>query len=113
MLTSKIRITIASAIAVAALTTPGAASAALLVRSPVTVPPVHVSPPKPVAMEVGSAGISGYDDAKCEDLVKDMENARYYAEGYSGEGNKKAAESYEEQAKKVQHQIEDNCLIVD
>jgi len=116
MLSIKIRTIIISSVATAALSVPGVASAALLLRSPGTVTPTPVVHPTTVtAKEAGSAGVPGYDDKHCENLasnVKELEAERssqkwnneiYTARGYRTE----------QALEKTRTELTDNCLVVD
>ena len=65
------------------------------------------------AREVGSAGVEGYDDNKCEGLEKDLETVLNYSIDSYSDGDAQAGDSYHEQAKKIETQLTDNCLVVD
>jgi hypothetical protein len=122
-----ITIIAAAAVSVAALAaSASSASAALLVRSPATIRTAAViQPPKTVAMEAGSAGIPGYDDERCQELLGE---AGYY-ENKFGEDAKTAGETSmgtpeHQQAVDAAHydtevayqdkqELSDNCLVVD
>jgi hypothetical protein len=118
---------IATSLVVAGLATSASASAALMVRSPATITraPVLVQPPKAVALEAGSAGIPGYDDERCQELLGE---SGYY-ETKLGEDIKTAGETsmgtpehqqavdaahYDtEVASQDKQELSDNCLVVD
>ena len=114
MLSTKIRIIIAGSVAVATLSVPGAASAAMLLRSPATVTtttvvqPTHVS----VAREVGSAGVEGYSDEKCEKLRNESTEAFSNSAYYIGKSLTLSTYWGEVSSQKNQ-ELEDNCLVVD
>ena len=83
MFTTKIRTILASTIVIVAVSVPAVASATTPLRRPVTAGPAQVAvPTKGIASikEAGSAGIGGFDNARCEGLVGDLDWA---ATGYS------------------------------
>jgi hypothetical protein len=116
-----------SLVAAALATSASAASAALMVRSPTTITPARViqQPPSSVAQEAGSAGIPGYDDERCQELLGE---SGYY-ENKLGEDIKTAGETSmgtpeHQQAVDAAHydtevayqdkqELSDNCLVVD
>jgi hypothetical protein len=113
MLITKIRTTIIASAAVAALSIPGAASAATLVRSPITRTPVVKPATTTVAKEAGSAGVPGYTDKKCESLLNTYEQNRGAAENYIGYGDLATGLATAEYAGTVKQELENNCLVVD
>jgi hypothetical protein len=115
MLSTKIRTTIIAAAAVAALSVPGAASAAALVRGTRTVTPIPVvKPTTTVALkEAGSAGVPGYDDKKCGFLLGEYERFHGAAEKAASYGETGLATAIAEDAGAIKGELESNCLVVD
>jgi hypothetical protein len=64
------------------------------------------------SMDAGSAGIDGYDDQRCQELLQDMNMAYDRAIEEQDAGNQKAAESYFNLGSRMEHQLTDNCLVV-
>ena len=111
-----ITIIAAVAVSVAALAaSASSASAALIVRQPATAKPVQVvSAPTAIPLkEAGSAGVPGYDDAKCEGLLHDFTTSMESGNAAQNENNMASAETNWEVAKKAKSQMEENCLVVD
>ena len=116
-----------SLVAAALATSASAASAALLVRSPATVTPTRViqQPPKAVAQEAGSAGIPGYDDERCQELLgeslyygnklgDDIKTAQETSMGTPEHTQAVEAAHYDtEVAYQDKQELSDNCLVVD
>ena len=114
MLRTKIRTTIIASTAVAALSIPTAASAAVLVRSPGTATATTVVQPTGVAAkEAGSAGIPGYDDKKCGFLLSEYERFHGAAENAASYGETGLATAIAEDAGAIKGEMESNCLVVD
>lgn len=116
MLSNKVRTIIPAVAAAATLAAAtGSASAAGIVRQPATVKPVQVvSAPTAIPLkEAGSAGVSGYDDAKCEGLLHDFTTSMESGNAAQSEHNMASAETNWEVAKKAKSQMEENCLVVD
>jgi hypothetical protein len=101
---------VASAIPVA--TKPGATTSVTLkpivVNQPVT-PYQHVGS----VSGAGSAGIPGYDDAKCASLAQDNNTAVSYGDQAAASGDSEAEVSYYNQAANIYQQLSDNCLVID
>ena len=122
-ITRKLGVVVAVAVAGAALSSSGVASAASIVRSPGTIARPVVSAPVTVATEAGSAGIPGYDDQKCEDLASDVreyqsryEDAVNTANNTGGAAHQEAvndARSYLDDEIAAQQELSDNCLVID
>ena len=115
MLSNRIRTTVA---VIAALAVPAAAAGpagALTVRGgSIPVKPIVVKQPTTVvALQAGSAGIPGYDDAACESLANDFNKAVDEQEGGLLEGNTERQNKYGELAKKIYTQMTDNCMVMD
>jgi hypothetical protein len=116
MLSTKIRTVIISSVAAAALSVPGVASAALLVRSPGTVTQTRLVQPTVVAKQIkeaGSTGVAGYDNAKCESLLHDYNTAVSYGEAEMLAGKNAKDSSNLNIAKNIYTQMSENCLLVD
>jgi hypothetical protein len=118
MLSTKIRTTIIGLVAVAALSVPGVASAALLVHSPSTVTQTHVPPTtKAIAEKAGSAGVPGYDDETCERLLTEYHDAVGALIGNvpnnQSTGAKLVFFYYSAVAEQKKEELESNCLVVD
>jgi hypothetical protein len=112
MLSTKIRTIVIAGAGVAALSIPGVASAAVLVRNPVTVAPTPVVQPTTATpmKEAGSAGIPGYDDKKCGELLNEYNRVSTKARGEkSAEGKMQVAEI----AGEINSELTSNCLVVD
>jgi hypothetical protein len=110
----KIRTAIFASVAVAALSLPGAA-AAVVVRGPATASPVHVAQPVTTAQttEVGSAGVPGYDNQKCEDLLTKAGELRESGLRHSLYGNRFIAQVEYSAAETLEQAASDNCLVID
>jgi hypothetical protein len=109
-----ITIIVAGAVAAAALVaSASAASAALAVRSPIT--QTHVVAPVTVTAlkEAGSAGVPGYSDEKCESLLHDYNLLVNESEAGLREGDQHRQAYNGELANRVEHQLTENCLLVD
>jgi hypothetical protein len=63
-------------------------------------------------MDAGSAGIPGYDDKHCQELLGDMNKAYDRSMEEQEAGNQKGAESNFNLASRMEHQLSDNCLVV-
>ena len=116
MLSSKkIHTIIAGSVAVAALSIPGAASAAMLMRSPATVTqaPEVQAPSTLAAREAGSAGVPGWDDARCEGALADVELLHTRFDEAEVEGNQEDVAKYANLSKSANQTLTDNCLVVD
>ena len=112
MLTSKIRTALIAAVAVAALSLPGAASARMVTPKPGAIAvkvPTHVTV---MLKDAGSAGVPGYDDAACEGLLSDYNTAVSRFEGDTVE-NKTSGTDYGQIAEQIYNQLSSNCLVVD
>jgi hypothetical protein len=115
MLSNKIPTVLASSVVLASFSVPCVASAATIVHTPGKLTQVHVVRTATAAplKEAGSAGVSGYDDAKCEGLMHDSEVlANNYFED-SGAGDKEAAAKDLELFKHTNSEMNENCLVVD
>jgi hypothetical protein len=118
---------ITTSLAAAALaTSASAASAALLVRSPTTITPISViKQPSAVAQEAGSAGIPGYDDERCQELLgesayyenklgEDIQTAGQTSMGTPEHQQAVDAAHYDtDVAYQDKRELSDNCLVVD
>jgi hypothetical protein len=117
-ITNKLRMLVALCVVGAALVSTTVASAATVVRSPGKAAPVRVAPPTVVAQQidpdnVGSAGVPGYDDQKCEDLANQhnsLEDAGYHS---LLAGDTGAYVSALNAADDVEDEISDNCMVID
>ena len=117
-ITNKLRMLVAVGAVGAAFASSGVASAAMNVRSPGTVAPTRVAPPTAVAQEidpdnVGSAGINGYDDQKCEDLANQHNDLEFQAYQSALHSDMKAWAASMDKADAKADEISDNCLVVD
>jgi hypothetical protein len=87
----------------------------MLVRAPGTVvqstavQPTIATKPK----EVGSAGIPGFDNAKCEELLHAQLSAEAGLNEAAKEGDKEGVRVYTTVVEAARELLEDNCLIVD
>ncbi|HKP90737.1 MAG TPA: hypothetical protein VJT75_12290 [Thermoleophilaceae bacterium] len=65
--------------------------------------------------DAGSAGIDGYDDAKCQDLLRNVNLAAdvIYEEASAGEPESSRATQAGEIGAKAINELTDNCLVVD
>ena len=63
-------------------------------------------------MQAGSAGIPGYDDKRCEQLLQDLNNALDRAIEASQAADSKTGSRYSNLAKHMEQQLTDNCLVV-
>jgi hypothetical protein len=117
-ITSRVRTVIALGAVAATVGSTGVASAATVVGyRPVTSKPVvvnhpmiaHVSPVKGAA----SAGITGYDDAKCASLAQDNNTAVASGDQAEAAGDTDAAISNYNLANNIYHQLSDNCMVID
>jgi hypothetical protein len=110
MLNTKIRKTIIASTAVAALSIPGAASAAAPVHSPGTVTPGVVAQPTTVAKEAGGQGTSiGDAIKKCEALratLAVLENMKTLA---ANTGNIQGVQTLFQGVTTVQESLAKNC----
>jgi hypothetical protein len=115
MLSTKIRTILVSTAAIVAVCAPGVVAATTPLQRPGTITPARVAQPaKAIASikEAGSAGGRGFDDARCEGLVNDLDSA---ARGYSNakaQGDEGLATAYSEYSDSVERELEDNCLVV-
>jgi hypothetical protein len=112
MLSTKIRTAIIASTTLAALSIPGAASAAVLVRSPITQTPV-VQSTTTTAKEAGSAGVKGYDNGRCERLLSTYNSLHQAALQAAGVGLTEDAVVKAEAAGSALTELENNCLVVD
>jgi hypothetical protein len=116
MLKTKLRsvlITVAATAALSATALSGSAAAALAPQ-PIAQPrlPIVQSVFGYTALDAGSAGIDGYDDAECQSLLNDYNSARQYADDYAAEGNTAEARTYNNIAHAIWTQMSDNCMVV-
>ena len=98
--------------AVTALASTGVATAAPAIRNPGgtgTAASTHTT----AALQGGSAGIPGYDDAKCEQLADDYNDAMHQAMVASFNDDMSRADRYQQLAHSTRAELEDNCLVVD
>jgi hypothetical protein len=63
-------------------------------------------------MQAGSAGIPGYDNKRCEQLLQDLNNALDRAIEASEAGDSKTGSRYSNLANHMEQQLTDNCLVV-
>lgn len=68
--------------------------------------------PTTSALDAGSAGIDGYDDATCGGLAKDYNRAVNAMEAGILAGDDAAAATYGNLANRIMGQMSDNCLVV-
>jgi hypothetical protein len=116
MFSNKTRtIIVALATTAALLPASSVAFAAVVPRVGVISQPQPVRPTVVVAKtkEVGSAGIPGYDNLKCEQMQSVAEESEREAAAASNAGNTKKAESSTAVAGMMWNQIGSHCLIVD
>jgi hypothetical protein len=116
MLSTKIRTIIIALAAVGSLSATASVASAALVR-PVGVT-TQVQPVQPTAVaakpkEVGSAGIKGYDNLKCEQMQTVAEGSERDAEAASKAGETKKAENSAFVANMMWTAIGSSCLVVD
>ena len=113
MFNTRARITVA-ALTIAAFSAgvTSVASAAIAVRGPGTVTPIVAAHPIKAALTAGSAGIPGYDDAKCESLATDYNTAVNASEAALNAGDNAGLNTYSSLANLIGGQMEDNCLVV-
>jgi hypothetical protein len=64
------------------------------------------------ALDAGSAGIPGYDDAACQGLLHDLNTAVDHQEHGITTGNEQEANTYGALANQIYGQLTDNCLVV-
>jgi hypothetical protein len=84
------------------------------VAAPSSGPSTHLPTERPVAqtLDAGSAGVPGWDDARCEMMAAGVNALTdMMVEAYS-RGDDKTAASYGEDAAEGQDVLEDNCLVV-
>ncbi len=74
--------------------------------------PVVVSQPATAALDAGSAGIDGYDDAACQSLLHDYNTAVDNLEAGVLAGDDSRASTYGNLANRIMGQMSDNCLVV-
>lgn len=75
--------------------------------------PLHlVHPVMTIALQAGSAGVSGYDDGKCESLANDYNKAVDELEQGVLHNDEHRANYYGELANRIYGQMSDNCLVV-
>ena len=74
--------------------------------------PVVVNQPATSALDAGSAGIDGYDDATCGGLAKDYNRAVDATVAGILAGDDAAAATYGNLANRIMGQMSDNCLVV-
>jgi hypothetical protein len=114
MTTTKIRTiiaTVAAAFTVAVV--PAAAQAAP--RPGIHIPPHVVKTVIAEVKDAGSAGIPGYDDAKCQSLLEDYNLAveTFSQELEDGHGGSSRGMQAIQIAKHAKQEMSDNCLVVD
>jgi hypothetical protein len=117
-ITNRLRMLVAVGAVGAALASSGVASAAINVRSPGTVAPTRVAPPTAVTQtidpdNVGSAGIAGYDDQKCEDLANQHNNQEWAGFDALRVGDMNGYVSALNAADDTADELSDNCLVID
>jgi hypothetical protein len=112
MLSSKIRTAVIHTTAVAALATPGAASA-MIVKTKLAAPVAALTTHAVAAVKsAGSAGVPGYDDATCEALLNDYNTAVNHSEDELKSG-KSSGTDYGQLANQIYGQLTSNCLVID
>jgi hypothetical protein len=123
-ITGKLRTVVAVSAAGAALASTGVASAATPLRSPLS---THrpVATTTSVAQEAGSAGVPGYDDERCQELLgeslhyedkfqEDLLKAQQTPMGTPEHQQAVDAAHYDtETAYQDKQELSDNCLVVD
>jgi hypothetical protein len=118
-ITNRLRMLVAVGAVGAALASSGVPSAASAFHNPGTATPVVASQTTTVVAKyidpdnVGSAGILGYDDQRCEDLANqhnDLENAGYDA---VRAGNAAGFKASMDAADQVEDQLDGNCMVID
>jgi hypothetical protein len=62
--------------------------------------------------EAGSAGIPGFDDAKCQKLLNDTLNAYTEARNATERGDARKAWEAQGRGERTQAYLEDHCLVV-
>ena len=120
------RTTIAALAAVAAVSAAGVtgvASAAVVRQAPsVSAQPTTVNPqPVPPTSaprrndpkDVGSAGIAGFDDATCEDMLSGYKASLNAAENALAAGDNGTADADFKDANTIYGDMSNNCLIID
>jgi hypothetical protein len=75
-------------------------------------PVIVVSKAATRALDAGSAGIPGYDDAACQGLLHDLNTAVDHQEHGITTGNDQEANTYGALANQIYGQLTDNCLVV-
>ena len=80
--------------------------------APGKVVPVVARQQVTVALTAGSAGIPGYDDAKCESLVNDFNIAVNRSEQALLDNDTATSNTYAELGNRILGQLTDNCLVV-
>jgi hypothetical protein len=117
--TNKLRTIVAIGAVGAALASSGVGSAATFVR-PLGIgrTVVAVQPTTTVAQyidphNVGSAGIPGYDNAKCQSLAKAHNADENSAVQSAKNGDAVAAQGFALLAGDLQTDLQDNCLVID
>jgi hypothetical protein len=77
--------------------------------------PTHVkrtvNVPK-IANDAGSAGIPGYDDKRCQELLNDANKATDRAIEEASDGNTKGFQTNSDIATHAVNELTDNCLVV-
>ena len=116
-ITNKLRILIALGAVGATVGSAAVASAATVGHRPITITPIVVNHPMaahntPVA-GAGSAGITGYDDAKCESLAHDYNTATSYGDQPAQAGDLEGAASNYTVADQIYTQMSDNRMVMD
>ena len=117
-ITNKLRMLVAVGAVGTALACSGVASAAINVRSPGTVAPTRAAAPTVVAQtidpdNVGSAGIAGYDDQKCEDLANQHNNQEWAAHDALRASDMNGYVSLLNAADDTADELSNNCLVID
>jgi hypothetical protein len=111
MFSTKTRNTIIATAALAALALPSAASA---LGRPGTTPQPVVTPTTAVPLkEAGSAGIKGYDNKKCQQLLSEYNGYSNDAKNLAAGGQTKWALELAEHAGAIRNDLEGHCLTVD
>jgi len=63
-------------------------------------------------LDAGSAGIPGYDDQHCQELLQDLNTALDRTVELLDAGDHKAAGRYSQLATQMERQLGENCLVV-
>ena len=111
MISNKIRTAVITTATVAALSMPSVAAALTVTQKlvkPVAKVTTHIAPATPIK-EAGSAGVPGYDDATCQQLLNDYNTAVNHSESELLEGS---GTTYGELANRIYGQLSSNCMTV-